>query len=83
MSLVTTTKVGKKFTIYIPRKIVENLKINEGDRVKMSVEKGKLVIEVVKNPLNLALSGEKFARISEEQIEQISLEEQRKHESPF
>jgi len=72
--------VGKKFTLYLPKKIVEYLDVKEGDRVKMFAEKRKLVIEVVRNPLDLALSGAKFARISDEQIEQISLEEQKKHE---
>ena len=54
--------------------------MKEGDRVKMFAEKGRLVIEVVRDPLDLALSGVKFARISDEQIERISLEEQKKHE---
>ena len=46
----------------------------------MSVEKGKIIVEIVKNPLDLALHGKKFAKISPEEVEQISLEEQKKHE---
>ena len=46
----------------------------------MSVEEGKIVVEIVKNPLDLALHGKKFAKISAEEIEQISIKEQKKHE---
>ncbi len=76
-----TGKIGKKFALYLPKKIVESLKIKEGDRVRISVEEGKIVVEVVKSPLDLALHGKKFAKISAREVEQISLEEQRKHES--
>ena len=60
---------------------MDSLEIKEGYRVKMSVEKGKIIVEIVKNPLDLALYGKKFAKISPEEVEQISLEEQKKHES--
>jgi len=81
MSLVITSRIGKKFALYLPKKIIESLEIKEGDRVKMSVEKGKIVVEVIKDPLDLALHGKKFAKISVEEAERISLEEQKKYES--
>ena len=75
-----TSRVGKKFALYLPKKIVDLLEIKEGEKVKMSVEKGKIVVEIIRNPLDLALHGKKFARISAREVEQISLEEQKKHE---
>jgi len=81
MSLTIHSKVGRKYTIYLPKKIVESLGIKEMDRVKLSIEKGKIVVEIVKDPLELALHGKKFTKISAEEVEQISLEEQEKHES--
>jgi AbrB family looped-hinge helix DNA binding protein len=81
VSLTIHSKVGRKYTIYLPKKIVESLGIKERDRVKLSIEKGKIVVEIVKDPLELALHGKKFTKISAEEVEQISLEEQEKHES--
>jgi len=44
------SKVGKKFVIYLPKKIVEKLGIKEGDKVLISVEKGgEIVIKPIKS----------------------------------
>lgn len=52
--------------------------MKEGDRVRISVEEGKMVVEVVRDPIDLALHGKKFAKISAEEVERISLKEQSK-----
>jgi len=80
MNLTVTSRIGKKFTLYLPRKIVSSLGIREGDKVRISVEDGKIIIRILKNPLELALHGEKFTRISHEEIEEISLRQQRRYE---
>lgn len=80
MSLEVSAKVGKKFALYLPKSVVELLKVREGDRVKISVESGKIIVEVIRDPIDLALHGKKFAKMSAEEVERISLEEQKKHE---
>ncbi len=73
-------KVGKRNALYLPKSIVDELGIREGDRVQLSAENGRLKVELVPNPLRLALEGKKFARILPEEIESISLREQRAYD---
>ncbi len=75
-----SARIGKKFTLHLPKKIVDYLKIKEGDKVKISVEGKKMVVEVIRDPIDLALHGKMFAKISAEEVEKISLEEQSKYE---
>ncbi|MBS7612311.1 AbrB/MazE/SpoVT family DNA-binding domain-containing protein [Candidatus Bathyarchaeota archaeon] len=79
MSLAVEAYVGKKYAIYLPKAIVKALGIREGCKVLLRVSGGILVLEVVRDPVELALSGRKFASISPGQIEAISLEEQAKY----
>lgn len=74
-------RVGKKFTIYLPKKIVKATDIREGDQIMIFVRDGDIVIKVIKDPIELALKGDKFATITAEEVEKISLEEQKKYES--
>jgi len=69
-------RVGKKYAIYLPKAVVEALGLEEGERVLLRVSDNALVLERVQDPIELALSSEKFASITPEQIEAISLEEQ-------
>jgi len=69
-------RVGKKYAIYLPKAIVEALGLEEGERVLLRVSDNALILETVQDPIELALSSEKFASITPEQIEAISLEEQ-------
>ena len=80
MGLEVVTKIGKKFTLYIPKSVVDELGVKEGDKVRITVEGKKMVVEVIKDPIDLALHGRKFARISADEVERISLEEQSKYE---
>ena len=76
MSLTINARVGKKHTIYLPKAVVEALGLKEGERVLLRVSDNALILETVQDPIELALSSEKFASITPEQIEAISLEEQ-------
>lgn len=78
MSLTVETSVGKKFAIYLPRAIVKALNLKEGGRVLLRVSGTSLVLESVQDPLQLALSSKKFASISPEMIERLSVREQAK-----
>jgi AbrB family looped-hinge helix DNA binding protein len=76
MSLTIETFIGKKYAIYIPKAIVKALNLKEGERVLLRVAGNTLILEVLQDPIQLALSGRKFASITPEQVEAISLEEQ-------
>ena len=78
MSLTVKTKIGRKFAVYLPKVIVEALDLKEGERVLLKVMGNALILESLKDPIELALSGKKFASITPEQAEVISVEEQAK-----
>lgn len=72
-------RVGKKYAIYLPKAIVKAVGLKEGERVLLRVTGNKVVLEVLQDPIKLALSGKKFASVKPEQVEAISLEEQASH----
>lgn len=77
MSLVIETRIGKKYTLYLPKAVVEALNLKEGERVLLRVSGNTLILETLPDPVQLALHGDKFASITPEQVERISLEEQK------
>jgi len=79
MSLTVETFIGKKYAIYLPKAVVKALNLTEGERVLLRVAGNTLVLEALKDPIQLALSGKKFASITPDQVEAISLEEQKSH----
>lgn len=79
MSLTLKTKIGRKFAVYLPKAVVEALSLKEGERVLLNVMGNVLMLESLKDPIQLALSGEKFASITPEQAEAISGAEQARH----
>jgi len=72
-------RVGKKYTIYLPKAIVEAIGIREGQKVLLRVAGNTMILESLQDTIELALSGKKFASIKPEQVEAISLEEQARH----
>ncbi|HDJ89686.1 MAG TPA: AbrB/MazE/SpoVT family DNA-binding domain-containing protein [Thermoprotei archaeon] len=79
MSLTIETFIGKKYAIYLPKKIVKLLNLKEGDKIVFKIIDNKIVLEPIYDPIWLALHGKKFAKISPEEGERISLEEQKKY----
>jgi len=79
MSLTIHTFIGKKYTIYLPKAVVKTLNLREGEKVLLRVAGNSLILEILKDPIQLALSGKKFASMTPEQVEAISLEEQASH----
>ncbi|MEM1646489.1 MAG: AbrB/MazE/SpoVT family DNA-binding domain-containing protein [Ignisphaera sp.] len=75
----TKVRVGKKLTIHIPKGIAEELNIKEGDILTLKVKDNKIILEV-NNAVLLSIKGKKFARISPDEVERISEEEQGKYE---
>jgi len=56
--------------------VVKALDLREGEKVLLRVAGNTLVLESLKDPIQLALSEKKFASITPDQVEAISLEEQ-------
>lgn len=79
MSLTVETRVGKKYTIYLPKAVVEATGLREGGRVLLRVAGNTVILESLQDPIELALSGKKFASMKPEEVEAISLEEQASH----
>ena len=78
MTLTVEATVGKKYALYLPKAIVKALNLKEGTHVLLRVSGTSLILENVHDPIQLALSGTKLASIKPEQVEEISLEEQRR-----
>ena len=76
MSLVARTRIGRKNMLYIPKRIAEAVGIREGTIVRLRVRDGKVIIEVVPDPFELALRYPKFAKTSFEEFERESEEMQ-------
>jgi len=78
VEIVTEVRVGKRRTIVIPKGVAEMLGIDEGSRLELRVEDGRIVLEPIPDAVELSLKGEKFARVSLEELEAESVEQQRK-----
>lgn len=72
------TRVGKKYAIYLPKAVAKAVGVKEGDRVMLRVTGESIILEIIRDPIELALTGKKFAAVKPEEIEAISLEEQAK-----
>ncbi len=77
--LTDTVRIGKRNALYIPKKFAEALGLEAGEKVQLSLDGRVMRIEVIGDPLRLALEGEKFASISPDGIEAISTKEQSKY----
>ena len=68
----------------MPKAVVEALNLKEGDRVLLRVSGSVVTLESLQDPIQLALQGKKFASITPDQVEAISLEQQGKgNENPI
>ena len=69
-------RLGKRNAVYIPKRFVDELEIRPGDRIQLSLEDRILRMEILEDPLRLAIKGRRFASITPEEVESISMEEQ-------
>ena len=76
MSLIVKARIGKKYALYLPKAVVEAVGLEEGERVMLRVDGKTVILESLQDPIKLALTGKKFASITSERVEAISLEEQ-------
>ena len=76
--LEVETKVGKKRVLVIPKKIAEKAGIKEGTQVKLKLTDEGIVIIPIPNAIELSLKGKKIAKVTLEELEAESIEQQRK-----
>jgi len=77
LDLTIESRVGKKYAIYLPKVMVKALNLKEGGKILLSLSGTSIVLESVQGPIHLAVHGRKFASITPDGVETISLEEQR------
>jgi len=78
MSLTIELRVGKKRTVVIPKVIAEALNIDEGSRLLAEVKEGYLVLKPLPDAITLSLKGNKIVKITLNELEHVSIEEQQK-----
>ncbi len=76
MTQTAKSKVSRKNMLYIPKSIAQAVGLKEGMTVRLWVEEGKIVIEPVHDPFELALKGVKFAKTTFKEFEKESEEMQ-------
>jgi bifunctional DNA-binding transcriptional regulator/antitoxin component of YhaV-PrlF toxin-antitoxin module len=69
-------KVAKKFALYPPKDLVRRLGLKEGQRVRYEIEDGKLVVEPLPDPIDVALRSKKWMKVTAREIESESEKEQ-------
>jgi len=77
--VITEIRVGKRRTIVIPKAVAEALNIEEGSRLRLEVRGDSIVLKVVPDAAWLSVHGEKFAKVTLEELEEGSVEEQERH----
>lgn len=83
MGLNAVAKIGKRRTLVIPRNIAEKLGIKEGDKVRLTVLEDKIVLEPIRDAVWLSLYGRKVAKMTLEELESTSVEEQMRYVEGF
>jgi len=78
MSLTTELRVGKKRTIVIPKTIAEALNLDEGSSLLVEIKGGYLLLKPLPDAIRLSLKGEKIAKVTSNELEAASVEEQEK-----
>jgi len=75
-------KVRKRNAVYIPKRIAKETGISEGTDLIITASRNRITMEVVDDPIELAVKGRKYATATFEELEAISKEEQSLHGNP-
>ncbi|RLI70966.1 AbrB family transcriptional regulator [Archaeoglobales archaeon] len=70
-------RVGKRRTVVIPKEIAEKLGVEEGMFMEVEVEEDRIVLKPESDAISIAMRGKKVAKTTLEELERISLEEQK------
>lgn len=73
------TRIGKRRTLVIPKVIAERLGLDEGCRVKITIEDSRIIMEPIYDAVWLSLHGRKIAKTVLEDLERESIEQQEKY----
>ena len=65
-----TIRVGKRYALYIPKRVAKALGIEEGDLIAMEVRNGEIRLRPVRRPK----LGEYWAEVSPEEVEEVGEE---------
>jgi AbrB family looped-hinge helix DNA binding protein len=79
VSVSAEVRIGKRRTLVIPKNIAEKLGKKEGDKIKITVVGDKLVLQPIRDAVWLSLYGKKIAKVTLEDLEATSIEEQDKY----
>ena len=79
LSLTIVARVGKRRTLVIPKKMAEEIGLKEGDKVKLTLQDGKIIIEPSRDAIWLSIHGKKVAKVSLKDLEAESLEQQERY----
>jgi len=79
MSNILKIRVGKKRTIVIPKRVAEELGVDEGTILSAYVEGGRLVLEPIPDAVTLSLRGKKIAKVALKELEEESVAVQEKY----
>jgi AbrB family looped-hinge helix DNA binding protein len=61
-------RIGKKYAVYLPRKLVDELHLKEGDVLLVKVEEGKLLLKPIRRTVEF------WSRIKPEEVEEVGEE---------
>ncbi len=64
-------QVGKKYTIYLPKKIVEELGIREGDKLMLKIEGEEIILRKVHSKPKIA---KVWSKVKIEEVEKVGEE---------
>ena len=67
---IVTIRVGKRYALYIPKRVAKALGIEEGDLIAMEVRNGEIRLRPVRRPK----LGEYWAEVSPEEVEEVGKE---------
>ncbi|MGQ4891530.1 MAG: AbrB/MazE/SpoVT family DNA-binding domain-containing protein [Candidatus Njordarchaeia archaeon] len=76
--LEVKAKIGKRRTLVIPKKLAEKAGIREGVKVKLRLTDDGIIIIPIPNAIELSLQGNKIAKITLEELEAESVEQQKR-----
>ncbi len=79
LSLTIVARVGKRRTLVIPKRMAEEVGLKEGDKVKLTLQDGKIIIEPSRDAIWLSIHGRKIAKVSLRDLEAESLEQQERY----
>jgi len=70
-----TIQVGKKYAIYLPKKVVEEMKIKEGDILIAQTRNKELILRRVESKLKVT---KPWSKVKPEEVEKVGEEITRK-----